>query len=164
MTQRTIASGMEEFEFNAAYELAVLEHSAAFLSRFDAQRDCAWMAERDGVVVGWVLVERVDAKVARLSMLHVESQARGIGIGRRLIAEAIQSRRGRLCDVAGGVVRPDEDGATAGACGGFNHTGSRRTWGMGGRCTGRCGSCGCGCCRWGEGSRWPFNGAEILKR
>lgn len=89
VTQRTIASAAEEFEFNGAYEVALLQHAADFVSNFDVARDCSWMAERDGAVVGAVLVTRDTVQTARLMMLHVESRARGIGIGRRLIAEAI---------------------------------------------------------------------------
>jgi GNAT superfamily N-acetyltransferase len=48
-----------------------------------------WIAERDGVAIGSVFLRRVNGAMAELSMLHVESQARGIGIGRRLIAEAL---------------------------------------------------------------------------
>ncbi|MCC7055177.1 MAG: GNAT family N-acetyltransferase [Gemmatimonadaceae bacterium] len=124
VTQRTIASVMEEFEFNAAYEIARLEKSAAFLSQFDAERDCAWVAERDGVVVGWVLVERADAKVARLSLLHVESQARGIGIGRRLIAEAIQfATRAGYATLRVELFDPMKTARLLVHGAGFNHTG-----------------------------------------
>ena len=91
VTQRMIASGLEEFEFTSAYEMALLDAASTFLTEFDAVRDCAWIAERGGAAVGSVLVRRADdASVAQLSMLHVESQARGIGIGRRLIAGAIE--------------------------------------------------------------------------
>jgi DNA-binding MarR family transcriptional regulator/ribosomal protein S18 acetylase RimI-like enzyme len=89
VAQRSIASALEEFELNGAYELQVLATAAHFLQHFSVEHECAWIAERDGMVVGSVLVRRVDAATAELTMLHVESQARGIGIGRRLIAEAI---------------------------------------------------------------------------
>ena len=49
----------------------------------------AEIPERDGVPVGSVVVRRVGETTAELTMLHVESCARGIGIGRRLIAESI---------------------------------------------------------------------------
>ncbi len=90
VTQRAIASAIEEFELSGAYEAHQLRIASDFLDQFDAARDCSWMAEREGVVIGSVLVQRGTGNIARLTMLHVESRARGIGIGRRLIAEAIE--------------------------------------------------------------------------
>ena len=87
--QRSIASAQEEFEFGGTYEAQALFAAAQFANAFDAASDCAWMAEREGAVVGAVLVRRLDDRTAVLPLLHVESLARGVGIGRRLIAEAV---------------------------------------------------------------------------
>lgn len=89
VTQRSIASAIEEFEFGGSYEAVMLSAAAQILERFDAERDCVWIAERNGVPVGSVFVRGVEGQAAELLLLHVESQARGIGIGRRLISEAI---------------------------------------------------------------------------
>ncbi len=89
VAQRSIASAMEEFELTGTFEAVTLGNAAHFLERFSPTQDCTWMAERDGAVVGSVFVRRVDGRTAELTMLHVESRARGVGIGRRLIAEAI---------------------------------------------------------------------------
>ena len=98
VTQRMIASGLEEFEFTSAYEMALLDAASTFLTEFDAVRDCAWIAERDGAAVGSVLVRRADdASVAQLSMLHVESQARGIGIGGNSVKSGPKARRTSPC-------------------------------------------------------------------
>ena len=88
--QRMIASAQEEFDLAGAFETVTLGQAAQFLGRFSATHECSWIAERDGAVVGSVAVRRVDDRTAELSLLHVESRARGIGIGRRLIAEAIE--------------------------------------------------------------------------
>jgi DNA-binding MarR family transcriptional regulator len=90
ISARNIASCMEEFEFGAEYERDVLHVTSQFLASFDAQRECCWVAERDGVVVGSVMVRRVSDSEAAVALFFVESQARGAGIGRRLLAEAIR--------------------------------------------------------------------------
>lgn len=87
--QRAIASALEEFEVTGVYESLLLRTASDFLERFDAAHDCSWIAERDGVLVGSVVVQRHTPSIARLALLHVESRARGVGIGRRLITEAI---------------------------------------------------------------------------
>lgn len=89
VAQRTIASMMEEFELAGTFETVMLGAAAHVLERFDSEHDCIWIAERNGVAVGSVFVRRVAADTAELLLLHVESHARGIGIGRRLISEAI---------------------------------------------------------------------------
>jgi GNAT superfamily N-acetyltransferase len=80
---------MEEFELGAAFEASVLTSVAQVAAGLDTAAECVWIAERDGVAIGSVFLRRVNDAMAELSMLHVESQARGIGIGRRLIAEAL---------------------------------------------------------------------------
>jgi len=99
VAQRAIASMMEEFELGATQEQSLLNIGAQFLASFDAARDCAWIAEREGAIVGSVLVQQLDEASAVLRLLHVESRARGIGIGRRLIAEAVDfaKRAGYAC-------------------------------------------------------------------
>jgi DNA-binding MarR family transcriptional regulator len=89
ITARSIASCMEEFEFGAEYERETLQLSAQFLATFDATRECCWVAERDGVVVGAIALHRSSATEGRVVLWFVESQARGAGIGRRLLSEAL---------------------------------------------------------------------------
>jgi DNA-binding MarR family transcriptional regulator/predicted N-acetyltransferase YhbS len=87
--QQAIASAREEFDLGAAHELAVMQTATEFLTTFDPALDCSWIAEREEMIVGSVLIRRAGEGVAALALLHVVSDARGIGIGRRLIAEAV---------------------------------------------------------------------------
>lgn len=83
-----------EYGWNAAFEALVAEIVAAFLRAHDPAREGGWIAERDGVPVGSVFVVRQDARTAKLRLLLVEPEARGLGIGRRLVEHAMAFARG----------------------------------------------------------------------
>ncbi|WP_333821566.1 bifunctional helix-turn-helix transcriptional regulator/GNAT family N-acetyltransferase [Pinisolibacter sp.] len=79
----------EDFGFDQRFEALICEVGAAFLRDYDPRRDASFVAEIDGRIVGAVFVTRKDDAVARLRLLHVESEMRGRGIGTRLIDACI---------------------------------------------------------------------------
>jgi DNA-binding MarR family transcriptional regulator/N-acetylglutamate synthase-like GNAT family acetyltransferase len=85
----------QEYGFDSRFEALVARIGADFLERFDPAREACWIAERDGVNVGCVvLVQARDEKTqaivegaAQLRLLIVEPGARGLGLGERLVSE-----------------------------------------------------------------------------
>lgn len=71
------------------YEAHLTQIVADFLSRHDPQRERFWVAERDGRVLGCVGLTRQAERTGRLRLLFVEPEARGLGLGRRLIAHCL---------------------------------------------------------------------------
>ena len=83
----------EEYGFDAQFEALVAKVVGQFLETFNPKREHCWMAEVEGAVVGSVFVVENTADVAQLRLLLIEPQARGLGLGRRLVAECIRFAR-----------------------------------------------------------------------
>jgi DNA-binding MarR family transcriptional regulator/GNAT superfamily N-acetyltransferase len=83
----------EEYGWDGTYEALAAEIVAQFLKNYDPKRERAWVAEKDGERIGAVFVAKESEEIAKLRLLHVEREARGLGIGKRLVEECIRFAR-----------------------------------------------------------------------
>jgi GNAT superfamily N-acetyltransferase len=66
-----------------------------YLGDHDPETEGAWVAELDGPRVGSVYCVRRSDEVAQLRLLFVDSEARGHGVGSRLVERCIEFARKR---------------------------------------------------------------------
>lgn len=95
IVERNAAVYAAEYGWNADYEGLVARIVADFAEDHDPRRERVWIAELDGRRVGCVMCVRDGAPdTARLRLLLVEPEARGLGIGDRLVTAVVDFARG----------------------------------------------------------------------
>jgi DNA-binding MarR family transcriptional regulator/GNAT superfamily N-acetyltransferase len=77
----------QEYGWDKTYEALAAKILSEFVGRNDAVNERAWIAERHGTILGSVYLMKEDAETARLRLLYVEPQARGLGLGKKLVSE-----------------------------------------------------------------------------
>lgn len=77
-----------EYGFDPTFEAYVAGPLAEFV-RSRTDRDRLWVAEHDGRIVGSVAVVGTSGKEAQLRWFLVDPSARGLGLGRLLLVEAV---------------------------------------------------------------------------
>jgi DNA-binding MarR family transcriptional regulator/GNAT superfamily N-acetyltransferase len=80
-----------EYGWDASFERLV----ARIMGELDPDTDMAWVAELDGRRAGCVLCVHHDDATAKLRTLLVEPEARGHGLGGRLVQQVIDHARAR---------------------------------------------------------------------
>ncbi|MEI5520950.1 helix-turn-helix domain-containing GNAT family N-acetyltransferase [Streptomyces brasiliscabiei] len=94
IVQRNAALYAAEYGFDAEYETLVARIVADYAEQRDPERERLWIAEVDGRPVGCVMCVRDESPgAARLRLLLVEPEARGLRIGDRLVGAVVDFAR-----------------------------------------------------------------------
>ena len=83
------------YGWDERYEAHLAQIISAFLMDHDPERERFWVADRAGEILGCVGLTRVSDTQARLRLLFVEPEARGLGLGRRLTETCIAYARAK---------------------------------------------------------------------
>ena len=82
-----------EFGWDISFEALVARIVADYAADHEPGREGAWIAEHAGRRVGCVFCVREDDETARLRILLVTPEGRGLGLGRRLVDRTIAFAR-----------------------------------------------------------------------
>lgn len=83
----------EVYGWDISFEALVAEIAAKFLREFKPGLERCFIAELDGAPVGSAFVVRESEEVAKLRLVLVETRAQGLGLGKRLVGEALAFAR-----------------------------------------------------------------------
>jgi GNAT superfamily N-acetyltransferase len=82
-----------EYGWDATFQALVATVLEEYANRGDPEREAGWIAEIDGQRVGCIFCMKRTDEVAQLRILLVEPDARGLGVGSRLVDQCIEFAR-----------------------------------------------------------------------
>jgi DNA-binding MarR family transcriptional regulator/GNAT superfamily N-acetyltransferase len=85
----------QEYGLDSAFEVEVGRQITQFVSQFDPQWDGFWIAEAGGHVVGAIVIVNRDRGLAQLRWFILHPTYRGLGLGRELMACALDFCKGK---------------------------------------------------------------------
>jgi DNA-binding MarR family transcriptional regulator/GNAT superfamily N-acetyltransferase len=83
-----------EYGWDASFEALVARVVADYAAGHDPAREALWIGELDGDPAGCVMCVAESERTARLRLLLVEPDARGLGVGDRLVEACVGFARG----------------------------------------------------------------------
>lgn len=84
----------EEYNLDHKFEAYVASGMGEFAKSFDKGKDCLWLAEDGGRIVGSIAIAG-QTDLAQLRWFLVAPEARGSGLGSRLLQDALEFCRAR---------------------------------------------------------------------
>ena len=95
MVHRQAVVYAKEFGYSQVFETYLHEGTAIFLRKFDPKRDRIRVAEDAGRIVGFIAIQHDPDRRgwAKLRWFLVEKDARGAGLGQRLVRSAVAFSR-----------------------------------------------------------------------
>jgi DNA-binding MarR family transcriptional regulator/GNAT superfamily N-acetyltransferase len=85
----------EEYGWDMRFEGLIAEVAGKFLAHFDPAMEYCWIAERNGINIGSILITNGGDGIAKLRLLYVDKAARGLGLGKTLVNECIRFSRAK---------------------------------------------------------------------
>ncbi len=85
----------KEYGLDSSFEGLVAERIGAFAKTYDQSKDYFAIAEMDGRIVGSIAIVTQNETSAQLRWFLVHPDARGTGLGKKLITEAVEFSRRR---------------------------------------------------------------------
>ena len=79
----------EEYQYDTTFDGYVALGMGEFARDYDSRKDCLWVAEMGDQIVGSIALVGKPDNTAQLRWFIVHPVARGQGLGRRLLAEAL---------------------------------------------------------------------------
>jgi GNAT superfamily N-acetyltransferase len=79
----------QTYGFDATFDAYVASGLAQFVERYDPQKEHLWIVEAETTFVGSLAIVNAGEDVAQLRWFFVEPEARGHGVGKKLLHEAI---------------------------------------------------------------------------
>lgn len=78
-----------EYGADMGFEAFAAQEMAEFSRRHDRERAMCWIAEQHEAIVGAAFVAALSERAARMRLLYVEPESRGLGIGTLLVTQCI---------------------------------------------------------------------------
>jgi len=81
---------LRDYGFNEIHEAYCARIATDFMLNPEPRRSRVWLTRKDGAINGSVFICELQGDVAQLRLLFVDVSARGLGLGRWLVEEAVQ--------------------------------------------------------------------------